>query len=61
MKFDKLPIGFAMALAQDQSAMQAFAKMTQTQKQMILSQAHNAHSEEEMHQLVAGLTSERTK
>ena len=57
MDFGKLPIGFAMALAQNQPAMEAFATMSQPQKQRVLTQAHNARSEAEMHQLVAGLVS----
>ncbi|MBQ8509017.1 MAG: hypothetical protein IJ493_03830 [Clostridia bacterium] len=61
MEFDELPIGFAMALAQNQSAMQIFAAMSQTQKQAILSQAHNAQSKEEMHRLVSDLTNQNVR
>lgn len=55
MDFGKLPIGFAMALAQNQAAMEVFAAMPQDRKQTVLAQAHNVHSETEMHQLVSGL------
>lgn len=52
MDFYKVPIGFGMALAMNHSAMEAYAAMTEQQKQEILSRAHNARSEKEMHQIV---------
>ena len=55
MDFYKVPIGFGMALAMNQPAMNAYAAMTQEQKQAILSKAHNARSEKEMHQIVDSL------
>ena len=55
MDFYKVPIGFGMALAMNQRAMNAYAAMTEDQKQAILNQAHNARSEKEMHTLVANL------
>lgn len=55
MDFGKLPIGFAMALAQNQAAMAKFGQMSEDQKQTVLSRAHNARSETEMRQLVSGL------
>jgi len=58
MDFYKVPIGFGMALAMNQSAMNAYAAMTEPQKQDILNRAHNVRSEKEMHDLVASL--ERT-
>ncbi len=44
MDFYKVPIGFGMALAMNESAMAAYAAMTEAQKQTILSKAHNARS-----------------
>ena len=44
MDFYKVPIGFGMALAMNHSAMEAYAAMTEDQKQAILSKAHNARS-----------------
>lgn len=44
-----------MALAMNQPAMDAYAAMTEGQKQDILDRAHNVRSEKEMHDLVAGL------
>ena len=51
MDFYKVPIGFGMALAMNHPAMEAYAAMTEQQKQAILNKAHNARSEREMHQI----------
>lgn len=58
MDFGGMPIGFAMALAQNQSAMEVFAGMAPSEKQAVLSQAHDVRSEAQMHQLVSGLAKE---
>ncbi len=55
MDFYKVPIGFGMALAMNPNAMNAYSAMTEQQKQDILSKAHNARSEREMHDLVNSL------
>ncbi len=55
MDFYKVPIGFGMALAVNEPAMNAYAAMTEDQKQAILNKAHNVRSEREMHALVASL------
>ena len=55
MDFYKVPIGFGMALAMNHAAMEAYAAMTEEQKQNILNRAHNAGSEQEMHRIVASL------
>ncbi len=55
MDFYKVPIGFGMALAVNEPAMNAYAAMTEDQKQAIINKAHNARSEKEMHDLVASL------
>lgn len=55
MDFYKVPVGFGMALAMNQPAMNAYAAMTEAQKQEVLNKAHNARSEKEMHNLVASL------
>lgn len=55
MDFCKVPIGFGMALAMNPTALNAYSAMTEAQKQAILSKAHNARSEKEMHQIVAGI------
>ena len=55
MDFYKVPIGFGMALAMNQPAMNAYAAMTENEKQAIVNKAHNVRSEREMHDLVASL------
>ena len=55
MDFYKIPMGFGMALAVNDPAMNAYAAMTEDQKQAILNKAHNVRSEKEMHDLVASL------
>ena len=55
MDFYKVPIGFGMALAMNPPAMNAYSAMTEDQKQAILNKAHNARSEQEMHQIVNGI------
>lgn len=55
MDFYKVPIGFGMALAMNGPAMEAYAAMTEQQKQEILKKAHNARSEKEMHQIVSSI------
>lgn len=52
MDFTKVPIGFGMALAMNESAMAAYAAMNEREKQTVLQQAHHARSEEEMRQIV---------
>ncbi len=55
MDFYKVPIGFGMALAVNEPAMNAYSKMTEQQKREILNKAHNVRSEREMHDLVDSL------
>ena len=55
MDFYKVPIGFGMALAVNEPAMNAYAAMTEDEKQAIINKAHNVRSEQEMHDLVNSL------
>ena len=55
MDFYKVPIGFGMALAMKEPALNAYSAMTEEQKQEIIHKAHNVRSEKEMHDLVASL------
>lgn len=52
MDFAKVPIGFGMALAQNETAMAAYAGMGAEQKQAVLNKARGARSEQEMQQIV---------
>lgn len=61
MDFYKVPIGFGMALAMNQPAMNAYAAMTEAQKQMVVNKARNVRSQREMHDLVASLAGGRTQ
>lgn len=55
MNFSEVPIGFGMALAQNEAAMLRYAQLSEPQKQEILNQAHHVSTEQEMYNLVAGL------
>ena len=52
MDFYKVPLGFGMALAMNANALNAYSALSEQQKQAILEKAHNARSEQEMHQIV---------
>ena len=58
MDYYKIPIGFGMALAQNEKAVNAYAMMTKEQKQAILQKAHAARSEKEMRQIVSSIAKE---
>ena len=60
MDSGNVPIGFGLALAMNESAMEVYAAMTETQKQAILSRAHQAKSKKEMQELVAGIANDQT-
>ena len=55
-----LPLGFGMALAQNESAMHAFESLTEAEKQAVLQRTHAVRSKGEMQQLVAGLAEGKT-
>lgn len=55
MDFYKVPIGFGLALAANESAMRTYSAMSETEKQAIINKAHNVRSEKEMHNLVNAL------
>lgn len=55
MNSGDVPIGFGLALAMNEPAMQVYAKMTESRKQAVLTQAQNVRSKQEMQRLVAGI------
>ena len=57
MDFAKLPVGFAMALAQNTPALERFGQMSQAQRQTYIDRAKGARSEREMEQIVSGIVS----
>lgn len=58
MDFAEVPIGFGMALAQNEKAVNAYAMMTKEQKNAVLEKAHNARSEREMQKIVSAIAAE---
>ena len=55
-----VPLGFGMALAMQPGGMEAFAALTETQKQAYLERARNAKSKREMGVIVQELTGSGT-
>lgn len=53
MDFSSVPVGFGMALARNEAAVNAYAMMTKEQKQAILEKAHRVSSAQEMQQLLS--------
>ena len=52
MDFYKVPIGFGMALSMNPPALNAYSVMSEEEKQVLLQRAHQASSEQEMHEIV---------
>lgn len=55
MEKTALPLGFGMALAQNEPAMKSFESMTESQKKAVIEQAQHVRSKREMQQLVSRL------
>ena len=53
---NELPLGFGMALAQNEPAMEAFSPLSRSHQQSTLNQASHVHSKQEMRQLVNSIT-----
>lgn len=56
MEKTELPLGFGMALAQNEAAMQHFESLSEDEKAAIIEQTHTVSSKREMRQLVKSLT-----
>lgn len=56
MEIKELPLGFVMALGQNEAAMKQFESLTEAEKQAVIRQAQQMKSKSEMRQLVSGLT-----
>lgn len=52
----ELPMGFGMALAQNEAAMHKFESLSAQEKQAIIDRTHSVTSKAEMKALVASLT-----
>ncbi len=59
MDFSSVPLGFGMALAQNEAAVNAYSMMTKEQKDAVLAKAHKARSKQEMHRIVAELAADQ--
>ncbi len=59
MDFSSVPLGFGMALAQNEAAVNAYAMMTKEQKDAVLAKAHKARSKQEMRQIVAQIAKDQ--
>ena len=49
------PLGFGMALAQNEAAMKKFESLTESEKLAVLQKTHSVRSKQEMQQLVSSL------
>ena len=56
----ELPLGFEMALAQNEAAMKKFESLTESEKQAVLQKTHSVRSKHEMQQLVSSLDAQST-
>ena len=50
-----LPVGFGMALAQNQTALRKYEALTEVEKKTLMNRIHGVQSKAEMRQLVAEL------
>lgn len=51
----ELPLGFGMALAQNEAAMKRLESLSEAEKQSVLAKTHNVNSKQQMQQLVDSL------
>ena len=58
--FAELPEGFAMALAQDPAALDAFGRLPKDEKAHYVTRSHQVSSRDEMRALVSELDHKRT-
>ncbi len=55
MERDEMPVGFAMALAQNPEAMEKFSLLSEAEKRKIIDGTHSVKSRNEMHRYVNSL------
>jgi hypothetical protein len=56
--FHELPLGFGMALAMNEAAMQGYARLTESEKERIIMKCKDASGKEEMRRIVDSLAAE---
>lgn len=61
MDFNKVPLGFGMALSTNFQAMNAWSAMTEGEQQTVLSKAYQARSEKEMHKIIHDIVENRMR
>lgn len=54
----ELPLGFGMALAQNEAAMKRFEALSEDEKQAVIQRTHSVNSKQEMRQLVTELSAQ---
>lgn len=59
MERGEMPVGFAMALAQNPKAMEKFALLSDDKKREVVAGTHTINSRDEMHRYVSGLVSDQ--
>ena len=57
---NELPLGFGMALAMDERAMEAFTRLGETERSRVLTEARNARSKREMQTIVSRIAASNT-
>ena len=55
MEKGTIPLGFGMALAQNETALQKYGALSEIEKKALMDQVHGVRSKTEMQQLVAQL------
>ena len=55
MDIKSLPLGFGMALAQNEAAMKTFESFSEAEKEAIVQRTHQVNSKREMRSLAASL------
>lgn len=55
MDIDELPLGFGMALAMNESAMQGYAGLTEAEKEQIILRCKDVKTKREMQKIVDSL------
>ena len=58
MDIRSLPLGFGMALVQNEAAMKSFESLSEAGKEAIIQRTHQVNSKREMQSLVASLAGE---
>ena len=61
MSYEALPLGFLMALAQNETALRKYEALTESAKEVLIARTHSVQSKAEMRRLVDELASLQDK